>query len=89
MTGENEKNNLNAAPEEKEQVITPYMGKETVDRRMTGLMQEMRQATERTGRCGIKGKTDMMRGMGCDDEEILDTLIKEHGLSREEAKSYL
>lgn len=74
---------------EERQVFTPYRGREMVDRMMTGMMQEMQQGTERTGRRRIQAVADTMRGMGCDSEEIRNRLMKEFGVSSEEAERYL
>ena len=48
------------------QVLTPYHSKETVERMMTGMMQEMRQGTERTRQRRIQGAADTLRGFGYD-----------------------
>ena len=78
-----------AQNEAKPQVLTHYSGRETVERTMTGMMQEMKQSTERTGRRRILGAVDMLRSMGCDNEAIRQHLIQNYGVSAEEAESIL
>ena len=75
--------------ETEHQVLTPYNGRETVDRMMTGMMQEMRQGAERAGRRRIQGTVDTFRFMGYEDEAIIDELTASYGISREEAQSFL
>ena len=72
-----------------DQVLTPYYGKETVERMMTGIMQEMRQGTERAQRRRVQGTVDAMLSMGCDNEEIIRQLVSSYGLSCEDAKGFL
>ena len=88
MLNENELETAITESEQNEtehQVLTPYYGKETIERMMTGMMQEMQQGTERTRNQRIQGTVDAMRSMGCDNNEIIEQLTSSYGLSREEA----
>ena len=71
------------------QVLTPYHSKETVERMMTGMMQEMRQGAERAERVRMQGAIDSLRSMGYNDEQIADELTSVYGLSSEEAESFV
>ncbi len=78
-----------AQPDTEQQVLTPYGGRETTERTMTRMMQEMMQGAEQTRRRRILGTVDMLRSMGCDDDAIRQQLIRNYGVSPEEAVSIL
>ena len=88
MYSESQNTNLDAIEREAEnQNITSCGRRETTDSMLNGMMQAMRQGTERTGRRRGLGTVDMLRSMGCDDDEIMNQLMKSYGISREEAQS--
>ena len=92
MLNENELETAIAESEQNQtehQILTPYYGKETVERMMTGMMQEMRQGTERAWRQRMQGTVDAMLGMGYDNNEIIEQLISSYGISREEAEGFI
>ena len=92
MSNENELETAmteSAKNETEHQILTPYNGRETVDRMMTGMMQEMRQGAERAERVRMQGAVDSLRSMGYNDEQIADELTSVYGLSREEAESFV
>ena len=92
MLNENELETAIAESEQNQtehQILTPYYGKETVERMMTGMMQEMRQGAERAERVRMQGAVDSLRSMGYNDEQIADELTSVYGLSREEAESFV
>lgn len=92
MSNENELENAmteSAKNETEHQILTPYNGRETVDRMMTGMMQEMRQGAERAERVRMQGAIDSLRSMGYNDEQIADELTSVYGLSRKEAESFV
>ena len=92
MSNENELENAmteSAKNETEHQILTPYNGRETVDRMMTGMMQEMRQGAERAERVRMQGAVDSLRSMGYNDEQIADELTSVYGLSRKEAESFV
>ena len=92
MSNENELENAmteSAKNETEQQILTPYNGRETVDRMMTGMMQEMRQGAERAGQRRIQGTADALCNMGFEEDYIIAQLTANYGISREEAESYI
>ena len=92
MLNENEHETAIAESEQSQtehQILTPYYGKESVEKMMTGMMQEMRQGTERTRQRRIQCAADTLRGFGYDSERIIQQLVDSYGLTREEAESYI
>lgn len=55
MTDENERD-----------VISPYVGREAVEKMMNGMMDTMRQSAERTGQRRMQGETEMKIRLGCE-----------------------
>ena len=78
-----------AQDDTEQQVLTPYYGRETVERTMTGMMQEMMQGTERSCSRKILGAVDMLKSMGCDNNAIRRQLMDHYGVSQEEADRIL
>lgn len=69
MTSEREYPNAGSISGESEQyVISPYVGRESVERMMTRMMQEMSQGAERAVQCRMQGETEMKIRMGCETD---------------------
>ena len=91
MSNENEfETALSGIPEETgPREVTLYGGRDSIERMMSGMAQEMMRGVERAGSRRILGSVCALRTMGCDEEEIRDRLINEYGVSPEEAEGFL